>query len=389
MSKSRQPSKLRSDRPLRVLLFGDYSNYTPAMADALQQCGCEVTTASEGCFFMDTDRDINIRRRLPGKLGGIDLYARLHTTLAPRLSGFDVVGLNNPSALTLRPRRVRAVIDMLRRRNGSMFLMGTGYDPYVIEELTDPSSAIRYTEWHNADGSPAPLAMEHPDFYGWLAPELKELARYVYARADGMTTALYEYWIAGQRVLDADKVGYAGIPVDVDKVTPTGLDETPRKVRIFLGRHSSRLLEKGTDLLETAARRVVEAHPDKAELVIVEDRPYSEYLQLLDSAHIVLDQVYSYTPATNALLAMARGKTVLSGAEEDFYDFIGEKELRPIINALPDVNQLQNAMTDLVLHPESLRSRGLESREFVERHNSPRVVATRVLSHWQRCLCGT
>lgn len=294
-----------------------------------------------------------------------------------------MVGLNNPSALTLRPGRVRTVFDMLRRRNGSVFLMGTGNDPYVIDELIDPHSCLAYTEWRNADGSPAPLAIERPDYDGWLAPGLRELNDYIYGRVDGMTTAIYEYWVAARRRLPQHKVGYAGIPIDTDTIRPVGLDETPRRVRIFLGRHSTRLTEKGTDLLEAAARRVVDAHPDKAELVIVEDRPYAEYVELLDSAHVVLDQIYSYTPATNALLAMAKGKTVVSGAEDDFYRFIGESELRPIVNALPDVDALVSLLTPLVLDPGSLHRRGVESRAFVERHNSLPVVATRVLSHWR------
>lgn len=374
------------EHPLRVLLFGDYSNYSPALADALRGLGCDVTVASEGCYFLDTERDINIRRRLPGKLGGIDLYARLHTTLAHRLGGYDVVGLNSPSALTLRPHRVREVFEMLRRNNGAVFLMGTGNDPYVIDELSDPHSVLRYSEWRNADGSPTPLLLSRPDFDGWLAPDIRALTDHVYANVSGMTTALYEYWVAAQRRMPVDRIGYAGIPVDVDNIAPSGLDETPRKVRIFLGRHSSRLLEKGTDMLEAAARRVVERHPDRAELVIVEDRPYKEYIELLHSAHVVLDQVYSYTPATNALLAMARGKTVFSGAEDDYYDFIGEHELRPIINAVPDVDRIAADLTEVVLHPERLRERGLQSRLFVSRHNSPVTVATRLLSHWRHCL---
>lgn len=65
------PATFPSERPLRVLLFGDYSNYTPALARALWGCGCQVTVASEGCFFLDTQRDIDIRRRFPGKLGGL------------------------------------------------------------------------------------------------------------------------------------------------------------------------------------------------------------------------------------------------------------------------------------------------------------------------------
>ena len=65
--------------------------------------------------------------------------------------------------------------------------------------------------------------------------------------------------------------------------------------------------------MEAAARAVVGRYPSRAELIIVENRPYEEYLGLMRSAHVVLDQLYSYTPATNALQAMAYGLNTVSG----------------------------------------------------------------------------
>ena len=57
---------------------------------------------------------------------------------------------------------------------------------------------------------------------------------------------------------------------------------------------------------------------------------------MMRSSHVILDQLYSYTPATNAMLAMAQGIVAVTGAEPEFYDFIDEHDNRPIINAVPD-----------------------------------------------------
>jgi hypothetical protein len=135
---------------------------------------------------------------------------------------------------------------------------------------------------------------------------------------------------------------------------------------------------KGTDRLETAARRAIERHPGKAELVIVENRPYKEYIELLKSAHVVIDQAYSYTPATNALLAMANGQCTVSGGEPEYYDFIGETgpgANRPIFNAPIDVDAMTALFEQIITHPQQLRERGLRSREFVVKHNSATTVA--------------
>lgn len=44
----------------------------------------------------------------------------------------------------------------------------------------------------------------------------------------------------------------------------------------------------------------------------------------------------------NSLAAMARGTVVIGGGEEEYYEFIGETELRPIINVSPEYSESQN-----------------------------------------------
>lgn len=128
---------------------------------------------------------------------------------------------------------------------------------------------------------------------------------------------------------------------------------------------------------------MADAHSDKCTLDIVENLPYSEYLKRLRNADIVLDQLYSYTPATNAMLAMAMGKVAVSGGEPEFYDFIGEKENHPIVNAVPDDDDaLYRAVEDAVVHRERLADLGARSREFVVRHNDVDVVAKRFIDFW-------
>ncbi|MDE6395111.1 MAG: glycosyltransferase family 1 protein, partial [Duncaniella sp.] len=142
------------------------------------------------------------------------------------------------------------------------------------------------------------------------------------------------------------------------------------------------------DRLLAAARRVAERYPDKCTLEIVENIPYAQYIERMRGSHVVLDQLYSYTPATNALLAMAMGLNTVSGGEEDYYHFIGEERLRPIINAEPDDEALYRVIEETVLHPEEIKQRGLEGREFVVKHNDIGVVARRFVDFWTRRLEG-
>ena len=109
-------------------------------------------------------------------------------------------------------------------------------------------------------------------------------------------------------------------------------------------------------------------------------------IALLADGHILLDQVYSYTPATNALMAMARGLNVVTGGEDDYYRFIGERDNRPIINAPVDVDELTETLRAACADTAAMARRGAASRAFVEKHNAADVVARRYLDFWTQKL---
>ncbi len=179
-----------------------------------------------------------------------------------------------------------------------------------------------------------------------------------------------------------DKIAYGGLPIDIKSFEPVAIPAVIDKVKLFLGRDRTRKLQKGSDYLEQAARVVVDRYPGKAELTIVENRPFDEFIGLLRDSHVVLDQIYSYTPATTALMAMAYGLNTVSGAEPEYYDFIGEVENRPIINAPFVLDQLIETIDAIVTKSDEIAERGKASRRFVEKHNACEVVAKRFIDFW-------
>ena len=85
---------------MRILLLGEYSNMHATLARAFKALGHEVTVASNGDFWKNYPRDIDLARR-PGKLGGITLMAKIYSQL-PRWRNYDVVQLINPMFLELK-----------------------------------------------------------------------------------------------------------------------------------------------------------------------------------------------------------------------------------------------------------------------------------------------
>lgn len=368
----------------KILLLGDYSNCHRTLATGLRKLGCDVTVASDGSKWLDCERQIDITRS-PGKLGGAMLYWRLrYGDLHRMLRGYDIVAIHDINFVDLKPQRLRPLFDRLKRENGKVFLTAMSTDIAFLDMLEATDSPLRYSEWF-VEGKPSRLHTQMPYLWTqWHNRDLVDYQHHVLDELDGAVAVLYEYQLGMERALGADRVAYGGIPVDLSLLPPVTYPDHIEKVKFFLGRDRSRKLVKGSDYLETAAKRVVEKYPGKAELAIVENRPYVEFVKLLRDSHVVLDQIYSYTPATTALMAMAYGLNVVSGGEPEYYDFIGEKVNRPIINAPIDLDALTQALEEVVLQPEEIPSRGKRSHEFVEKHNDCEVVARRFLDFWTR-----
>lgn len=370
-------------RPLRILLVGDASNFNRTLSLGLRRFGHEAVVASDGSRWMRTGRDIDLSRPMPGKLGGLALWLKLKALMASgKLSGYDVVAVISTNFAALKPVRLRKVFDFLTAHNRGVFVTALGTDTEYVRALTSGQPPLRYSEW-KVNGQPGPVALSRPgERERWLAPELAGLCEHIYDSSLGTVSALYEYNRVCQGFLPPSRLAYGGIPIDVASIPEVGISPQGQPVRIFLGRHSDRMDEKGTGRLYEAARRVADKHPSLCTLDVVENVPYAEYLDRLQQADIVLDQLYSYTPATNALLAMAMGKVVVSGAEPEYYDFIGERELRPIINAVPDDEQLYSTLEAAVLDRQRLSQLSAQGRPFVLKHNDVEVVARRFLDFW-------
>ena len=370
-------------RPLRILLLGDTSNYHNALAAGLRSMGHDVTVASDGTMWMDTHRDIDLSRG-SGKVGGLKLWAEMRWLRRRLFVGYDIVSICGTHFAKLRPERLRSIFDYVCRHNRRVYQTALATDSFYVEECHDPESVLRYNEWV-VDGKVTPYGESHSSIaYNWLHDPLLSYCKHVSSSVKGCVAALYEYYVSAHRAMPSDRIAYGGIPIDVEAVR---FDEPRRddgKLRLFLGYPSARMVEKGSERLLAAARQVERDYPDLCELQVVSDVKLTDFIALMRQSDVILDQVYSYTPATTALMAMAMGKTVLTGAEDDYYDFIGESTLRPAINVRPDDREIYQAIEHIVLNRHEIVSRGHEGRLFVEKHNSSRVVAERFLDFWTR-----
>ena len=132
-----------------------------------------------------------------------------------------------------------------------------------------------------------------------------------------------------------------------------------------------------------AAQALKEKYPDKLELKIAQGVPFEQYQHMMDSSDAILDQLYSYTPSMNALLAMSKGIIAVGGGEPENYSILGENELRPIINVQPNEQSVYDELEQLILHPERIPELKHQSVEYVRRHHDYIKVAERYVRFYQ------
>ena len=357
---------------MRILLIGEYSNVHWTLAQGLRMLGHEVTVASGGDSWKGYPRDVDLAHVLTLK-GHVSFAWRLLRAL-PKMRGYDIVQLINPVFLELSPWPHRYIFDYLRRYNKNIVLGAFGMDHYWVK-VNRELRPMRYSDFNIGDVVRTDKVAQ-TDVDIWIGTEAERLCRYVAEKCDAIVAGLYEYLITYQLAEGGGlkpKTVFIPFLVPMPQVTNSGRNDVP--IKIFIGISRGRSVYKGTDVMLRAARRLEEKYPGRLELLVAEGVPFAQYQSMMDGSDVILDQLYSYTPAMNALLAMSKGIICVGGGEEEQYELLGECDLRPIVNVLPNEESVYRELETLVLHPERISELKRQSIEYVRKHHSVERVA--------------
>lgn len=300
----------------------------------------------------------------------------------PKLKGYDIVQLINPHFFKLKPGKLIYFFKELQRQNGSVFLSLAGNDHFFVKACTY-GKMFRFSEFRVGD-EPTAFAIDKADFEAdYLLNSINKFTTDIYERIDGAMSVLPEYDIAAKQIL-GDKLAFTNLPINLDELPkqPFIIND---KVNILVGMRSNAIQAKGTQILLDSALELEKQMPERVNVINVRDLPWVEYKKVLASAHIVLDQLYSYSPGMNALSAMALGRIAGSGAQPEYYQYINE-ESRPILELSPLIPNLTDHLRDLILDTHRMEQMADQGRKLVEKHNDMAIVTNRYLNHWETIL---
>ncbi len=334
--------------------------------------------------------------------------AKLYALL-PRRTGYDIVRLVSPLFVELKAERLFSVYRYLRRHNKAVVLGGYGMDWYWVSTCCN-DSPLRYSDFNigpQLRTNQEALA-ERADWLGTAKGQLNQL---IANDCDAIATCLYEYWACYTRHLP-HKTVY--LPLPIDTISNPDAIRHHQRIKIFIGINRSRSAYKGTDIMLAAAEAIAAKYPTKVELQIAVSVPFAEYQAMMNDSDIILDQLYSYTPSMNSLLAMAKGIICVGGGEPECYELLKDTKLRAIddnqyndsdlrqtaddnqpnesadlqqiINVLPNYDSVYTELERLIQHPERIPTLKRQSIAFVRRYHHHLLVAQGYLDLYQSIL---
>ena len=363
---------------MKILLIGEFSNVHATLAQGLRLLGHEVTVISNGDFWKDYPRDIDISRP-EGLFGGCRLMLRL-ITLLPKMRGYDVVQLISQMFLELKAEHIAFFYHYLLRHNKRVYMGANGFDDIWIKSCME-DKAFRYSDFNIGE-----TIRNYPKLQEWISEWTgtfrERYSNEVANTCAGIIPGLYEYWV-GYYKRYPEKTNYIPYPIVMPE-KPTTDRAHCDKIVIFIGINKERSVYKGTDIMLKAAKDIQNKYPDKLSLNIAESIPFAEYQKMMDGSDAILDQLYSYTPSMNSLLAMSKGIICIGGGEPENYEIIDETELRPIINVEPTYESVYHELEQFVLHPELIPELKRQSIEYVRKHHDYLNVAHQYVDFWTK-----
>lgn len=353
---------------MKILLVNDYSGLHATLAEGLRQLGHQVVVISDGNGWRNYPRDISIIRRSPSHLDGIHYIVKL-LPLLPKLTGYDIVQLINPIFFDLKPERLWPIYRFLRRHNKKMVLGAFGEDAVWARTCVE-QKPLRYSDHNIGDMVRTdPASQDLLDV--WMGTSHERLNLNIANDCDAIVACLYEYMVC-YKASFSQKTTFIPLPIHPQ---PAPSQQPHKKLRIFIGIDRNRSAYKGTDIMLRAAQRIIDKYANQAELRIATSVPFTEYQSLMNDSDVLLDQLYSYTPSMNSLLAMSKGIVNIGGGEPENYEIIGEDLLRPIINVEPTEQSVYEQLEYLVNHREILPELKRQSMEYVRKHHDHILVA--------------
>lgn len=380
---------------MRILLVGEYSRLHNSLKEGLVTFQHDVVIVGDGDGFKNYPVDysieakwcsnffINLFRQSIFKLTKFDIVKiergiRFYILL-PKFKNFDVVQIINELPIKTTSFLELFLLKKLKKQNSKFFVLSSGVDYWNVSYCLENKlfKSIFQPLFKN------PQLKENYRFcLNYLKPSHQKINKFLSNHCDGIIATDFDYVIALEG--NPKYLGLIPNPINISKLKIPEI-EISDKVIIFLGINEWNYYQKGISYFEETLKIIKTKFEGKVEIIIAKNIPYNQYINLYNSAHILLDQVFANDQGYNALEAMTKGKVVFTGAEEEFIEHY-RVEKSVCINAKPDVEYLVDQLSFLIENPDEILAIGKRAKKFVEDYHNYKKIANLYIETWQKSI---
>ena len=379
---------------MKILLIGEYSNLHNSLKKGLIELGHEVTLVSFGDGFKDFPSDIKLSQKkfsnslwfLKSVFNFIFKYpysfyvkSIKFQRVIDKLKGYEIVQLINEHAIGGLPTIEKFQIKRLKKTNGALFLLSSG-DDFTSISYYMTSDEMKYSIMTPLLKNDK-LNSKYSYSLKYLSKPFQKLSERIKNISNGIIASDFDYHLPLKN--NPKYLGMIPNPIVLDKRIIK--KKSNSNLRILLGINSTSYIKKGIHYFEDALSKIEEKYPE-VDIQITRNLPFEKYLDQLNQCDILLDQVYAYDQGYNALEAMALGKVVFSGAEDEFLSHYNLEEDEVVINALPNVNYLVEKLSQLLGNPKKIIDIGKNAKAFIEKHHEATAIAKKYVDTWQKAM---
>lgn len=369
---------------MHVLLAGEFSGLHNHLKRGLAHHGVEATTLNTNDAWKQFPSDILLRSSAPWpfQILSDELGLKL-LSYANRSERFDAVQLINPIIAnsiklqlvlnTLRPHK-RAILKLLEHSPKS-FLLGAGDDKYYFAACRN--SAFEYNPLPTALKYDMPL-WKRIYSQSWTRNVLCEWNVQLANRVSGIIPCAYEYAVAYSQSGLGNVRPLIRFPFFLDNIA---IPQRKRVGPVRVLHTPTRSGFKGSALI-LEAFELLKSHHKRVDLIVGHPQNIRNYGDVLQSVDVVVDQVYSYSYAMNALYSLAHGRVVLTGFEPAARELLRVSDCDAILNLKPEVQQIAETIMTAVERVESDRELPEKARHFVEEFHCAKRIAKEYISAW-------
>ena len=378
---------------MKILLLGEYSNLHNSLKQALINMGHEVLLVGNADGFKKYETDILIKSHLEDfllfkliarlfvrifkiKIFEIEIYLRAKK-IVNKLQGFDVVQLINENSFKTSPLLEIKLLKQIFKNNNKVFLLSCGVDSVSVKYAM--SKKLKYSIltplFENAR-----LKKKYKPILKYERENYLALGKFVQEHVNGIISSDLDYHIPY-----FNKKKYLGMipnPINIQKIKYYGINKS-KKLSILHAINSRNKIKKGNKFFEEALEIIDKKFKSKINIITTYDLTYKEHLENLKKCDILLDMVYAYDQGYNALEAMAMGKIVFTGAEEEWLKLYNIKEDTAVINAVPNTIRIIEKLVWLIENPKMLKSISANARKFIEKNHDFEKIAAKYIKTWE------